>query len=187
MGRHCHIFCEVEFAARIFGEDANTVEGWLDGGLLKGTFSSNRWLADSEDVLRLHLERFLAGSRKKPKNLGICSRQRLCDDIAAMNVKMISAFHSPRRAKLAKKLVGLLEEISVVATVGQRPPLPKKKTERELREAREKVDAGIRSNKRRREQAKNAEYYRRFRENIGKTFTPPCLPIDGKRFWWNEE
>lgn len=103
----CKQFCEVEHAARIIGVEAKKIEGWIEGGMLEGAFSKERWLAEIHDVCRRHAR--LAGEG------------RLCDKISEANRRMPTDMHTPRRAKTEKKLVELIDEISVVAAPGQLP------------------------------------------------------------------
>lgn len=181
------MFCELGCAASILGTGKDTVAGWLDGGYLRGTFTKDRWLADSADVLRLHVE--LVHREGFGVGVGGCGRphRRPCAEIARLNARMLSDMSVCKLRKNAEKLVEYVEEISIIATPGLRPPPPKKRSKEDIRRSRERVEAKIKANQKKREQRRNSSNYESFLKGIGKNFMPPSLPIGDKRFWWNEE
>ncbi|CAN5479301.1 MAG: hypothetical protein M3494_06485 [Actinomycetota bacterium] len=180
-------FCEVEQAARIIGVEKRKIEGWLDGGMLTGTYSKGRWLADIHAVCRLHA-RFVRDGRIGSRTfLAACERSKLCDRISESNERMLTDMHSPRRSKTEEKLIALIDEISVIATPGQFPEKPKKP--KRCAPARpSKAATKTRQEERKESQAKNVRAYESFRKHRAERFGDEPLPsIANKRYWWNDE
>ncbi|MBA2692885.1 MAG: hypothetical protein H0U65_10385 [Rubrobacter sp.] len=188
-GKVCKQFVPIEHAARILGVEKGKVEGWLAGGMLAGTFSKGRWLADVHDVCRLHARFVREGRLGSRAFLAACERAKLCDDISELNKRMHTDMRSPRRPKTEKKLLALIDEISVIATPGKFPE--KLRKAEKLRQAMTSTTPSkirTRREEKKAAQKKNARSFESFQKHRAGRFGDGKLPsIARKRYWWNDE